>query len=56
MVEENGPQIMQGESCPSCGKKTLTLMENQMEINAGLIDQIDALECRVDDLEEGWEA
>ena len=34
----------------------ISWMEGQTETNAGLIDLIDALECRVSDLEEGWEA
>ena len=29
---ETKPNILKGETCPSCGKKTLTLMEYQTEI------------------------
>lgn len=32
MAEENGPNVMSGETCPACLKKTLTLMENETEI------------------------
>jgi zinc finger protein len=32
MVEENRPQVLKGETCPSCGKKTLMLMESDMDI------------------------
>lgn len=32
MVEQSQPQLLRGESCPSCGKKTLTLMESDMDI------------------------
>ncbi|NOZ80439.1 MAG: ZPR1 zinc finger domain-containing protein [DPANN group archaeon] len=32
MAEESAPDIIQGQACPMCKKKTLTLMEDEREI------------------------
>ena len=49
MVEESQPQVLKGESFPSCGKKTLTMMEADQELPYFVKTFIFSMDCENED-------